>query len=190
METDQLRQRWAKLPIEIITTLWPLGSVWPDKNSQMSIKSCPKLISIEKLMILTPLQKLLYNVGNWDKIFVATDFEWLPKVQKSPNLVTLIGIPTLQCLKYCILLYYTCVLCDIMIYMQNVWWSGKIISKFFLLECIQVNSKRSIHAWRRRMKVLLNGIKNKHAHRSFSLIRRLINLEFDICFAGSVSFIH
>ena len=133
METDQLRQRWAKLPIEIITTLWPLGSVWPDKNCQMSIKSCPKMISIEKLMILTPLQKLLYNVANLDKIFVATDFEWLPKVQKSPNLVTLIGIPTLQCLKYCILLYYTCVLCDKWFTCKMSDDQAKIFQNFFCL---------------------------------------------------------
>ena len=40
-------------------------------------------------MILTPLQKLTNNVGNLGKIIVATSFEWLPKVQKMPNLVTL-----------------------------------------------------------------------------------------------------
>ena len=45
-------------------------------------------------MILTPLQKLPNNVGNLGKIIVDTGFEWLPKVQKLPNLVTL--IPTLS----------------------------------------------------------------------------------------------
>ena len=40
-------------------------------------------------MILTPLQKLPNNVGDLVKIIVATRFEWLPKVQKLPNLVTL-----------------------------------------------------------------------------------------------------
>ena len=49
------------------------------------------MISQEKLMILTSLQKLLNNVGNLGKIIIAAGFEWLPKVQKSPNLVTLIG---------------------------------------------------------------------------------------------------
>ena len=42
-------------------------------------------------MILTPLQKMPYNVGNLGKIIVAAGFEWLPKVQKiakSQNLVT------------------------------------------------------------------------------------------------------
>ena len=41
------------------------------------------MISLEKLMILTPLQKLPNNVGNLGKIIVATGFEWLPKVQKN-----------------------------------------------------------------------------------------------------------
>ena len=38
--------------------------------------------SLEKWMILTPLQKLPNNVGDLGKIIVATSFEWLPKVQK------------------------------------------------------------------------------------------------------------
>ena len=40
-------------------------------------------------MIFTPLQKLPNNVGDLVKIIVATGFELLPKVEKSPNLVTL-----------------------------------------------------------------------------------------------------
>ena len=40
------------------------------------------MISLEKWMILTPLQKLPNNVGNLGKIIVATGFEWLPTVQK------------------------------------------------------------------------------------------------------------
>ena len=48
------------------------------------------MISVEKLIILTPLQKLSNNVSNLGKIIVATSFECLPKKQKkSPNLVTL-----------------------------------------------------------------------------------------------------
>ena len=43
-------------------------------------------------MILTPLQKLPNNVGNLGKIIVATGFKWLPKVQKLPNLVTLVEL--------------------------------------------------------------------------------------------------
>ena len=42
-------------------------------------------------MILTPLQKLPNNVGDLGTIIVAASFEWLPKVKKSPNLVTLTG---------------------------------------------------------------------------------------------------
>ena len=40
------------------------------------------MISLEKLKILTHLQKLLNNVGDLGKIIVATGFEWLSKVQK------------------------------------------------------------------------------------------------------------
>ena len=39
------------------------------------------MISLEKLKILTPLQKLPKNVGDLDKLIVAKGFEWLPKVQ-------------------------------------------------------------------------------------------------------------
>ena len=47
------------------------------------------MISLEKSMILTPLQKLHSNVGDLGKIIVANGFEWLPKKSKiSPNLVT------------------------------------------------------------------------------------------------------
>ena len=41
------------------------------------------MISLEKFMILTPLQKLPNNVGNLGKIIVATGFEWLPKSAKN-----------------------------------------------------------------------------------------------------------
>ena len=40
------------------------------------------MISVEKWMILAHCQKLPNNVGDLDKIIVATGFEWLPKVQK------------------------------------------------------------------------------------------------------------
>ena len=49
------------------------------------------MISLEKLKILTPLQKLPKNVGDLVKLIVATGFEKLPKVHKSPNLVTLLN---------------------------------------------------------------------------------------------------
>ena len=44
-------------------------------------KSCPKMISLEKLKILTPLQKVSKNVGDLVKLIVAKGFEKLPKVQ-------------------------------------------------------------------------------------------------------------
>ena len=39
------------------------------------------MISLEKWMILTLLQKLPNNVGDLGKIIIATSFEWLPNVQ-------------------------------------------------------------------------------------------------------------
>ena len=39
------------------------------------------MISLEKWKILTSLQKLHKNVGNLDKIIIATGFEKLSKVQ-------------------------------------------------------------------------------------------------------------
>ena len=40
------------------------------------------MISLAKLKILTPVQKLPKNVGDLGKIIVAKGFEKLPKVQK------------------------------------------------------------------------------------------------------------
>ena len=39
------------------------------------------MISLEKWMILTPLQELPKNVGDLGKLIIAKGFEWLPKVQ-------------------------------------------------------------------------------------------------------------
>ena len=39
------------------------------------------MISLEKLKILTPLQKLPKNVGDFGKLVVAKSFKKLPKVQ-------------------------------------------------------------------------------------------------------------
>ena len=41
-------------------------AVWPVKSHQMSIKSCPKMISLEKIKILTPLQKLPIMWEIWE----------------------------------------------------------------------------------------------------------------------------
>ena len=43
-------------------------------------KSCPKMISLEKLKILTTLQNLPTNVGDLGKLIVATGFEKLPQI--------------------------------------------------------------------------------------------------------------
>ena len=39
------------------------------------------MVSLEKLMILTPLQKLTKNGEDWGKLIVAKGFKKLPKVQ-------------------------------------------------------------------------------------------------------------
>ena len=46
-------------------------AVWPEKKSPIVDKSCPKMISLEKLKIFTPLQKLPKNVGDLGKLIVA-----------------------------------------------------------------------------------------------------------------------
>ena len=51
------------------------------KNLPNVYESCPKMISLEKLKILTPSQKLPKNVGDLGKPIVATGLEKLPKVQ-------------------------------------------------------------------------------------------------------------
>ena len=58
-----------------------LPSVWPDKNCTNVYKSCPKMISLDKWMILTPLQKLPKNVGDLGKLIAAKGFKKMPKVQ-------------------------------------------------------------------------------------------------------------
>ena len=50
------------------------------KSCQMSIKVA-KMISLQKLQILTTLQKLPMNVGDLGKLIVATRSEKMPKVQ-------------------------------------------------------------------------------------------------------------
>ena len=60
---------WRKSRLSNIKKLKSLScAVWPVENR-------PKMISLEKWMILTLLQKLPNNVDNWDKIIVATGFE-------------------------------------------------------------------------------------------------------------------
>ena len=51
------------------------------KKSPNVYKTCPKMISQEKLKILTTLQKLPKNVGDLGKLIVAKGFEKLSKFQ-------------------------------------------------------------------------------------------------------------
>ena len=56
-----------------------------EQCDQKEIAKClyklPKIILLEKWLILTPLQKLPKNVGDLGKLIVAKGFEKLPKVQ-------------------------------------------------------------------------------------------------------------
>ena len=49
-------------------------AVWPEKKSPNVYKSCPKMISLDKWLILTPFQKLPTNVGDLGKLIVAKGF--------------------------------------------------------------------------------------------------------------------
>ena len=51
------------------------------KKSPNVYESCQKTISLEKLKILTPLQKMPKNVEDLGKLIVAWGFEKFPKVQ-------------------------------------------------------------------------------------------------------------
>ena len=51
------------------------------KKLQNVYKSCPKMFSLEKLQILTPLQKLPKNVWYLGKLIVAKGFKKWTKVQ-------------------------------------------------------------------------------------------------------------
>ena len=62
------------------------------KKSPNVYKSCPKMISLEKLKMLTPLQKLPKNVEDLGKLIVAKALKSCPNSNKSPNLVTLFAV--------------------------------------------------------------------------------------------------
>ena len=57
-----------------------LSSVTREKSPNVH-KSCPKRISLEKLKILAPTQKLPKTVGDLGKLIIAKGFKKLPKVQ-------------------------------------------------------------------------------------------------------------
>ena len=58
-----------------------VGNCVTSKKSPNVDKSCPKMISLEKLKILTPSQQLPKNVGDLGKLIAAKGFKKLPKVQ-------------------------------------------------------------------------------------------------------------
>ena len=64
---------------------------WQQCDKKKNHQKSKKMISQEKLKILTPLQKLPKNVEDLGKLIVAKGFENLPKSNKLPNLVILVG---------------------------------------------------------------------------------------------------
>ena len=52
-----------------------VGSSVTSKNSPNVYKRCPKMISLENLKILEPIQKLPKNMGDLGKLIVAAGFE-------------------------------------------------------------------------------------------------------------------
>ena len=68
-------------------TQFYLPSSATSRKSPNVYKSSPKMTSLEKLKILTPLQKLPMNVGDLGKLIAAKGFEKLPKVAKSGHTV-------------------------------------------------------------------------------------------------------
>ena len=59
------------------------------KKSPNVCESCPKMILIEKLKILTTLQKLPKNVEDWAKFLLPQALKSCPNFNKLPTLVTL-----------------------------------------------------------------------------------------------------
>ena len=60
-----------------------IHTVWPENSRQMSIKGCPKMISLEKWKIYKNGLKF------WSKQLYPQALKSCPKCNKSPNLVTL-----------------------------------------------------------------------------------------------------
>ena len=93
------------------------------------------MISLEKWLILTPLQILPKNVGDLGKLSVAKGFKSCPKSNKSPNLVTLSGMHQLQHRK-------------IPISLQKCNWLSQV-SADLLCSVSQPSSNRFVIYWER-----------------------------------------
>ena len=89
-KTFEAAERWKRDLVSGGLNLWTtmfkvlktIHSQCDQKKSPNVCKSCPKTIYLEKLQILTPLQKLPKIGEDLGKLIVAKDFKKLPKVQK------------------------------------------------------------------------------------------------------------
>ena len=73
----------ANLVIKVMLVRWFVALIcqYDEKKLSNVYKSCLKMISVEKWLILTPLQKLPKNVGDLDKFIVAKGFQKLSILQ-------------------------------------------------------------------------------------------------------------
>ena len=80
-----LMETCAKILPHFYTSTNSFSLIWGQcdhKKTPNVYKSCPKMISHEKWMTLTHLQKYPKNVRDLDKLIVSKGFKKLPKVQK------------------------------------------------------------------------------------------------------------
>ena len=78
----RLHVRDLLLAVGKVREHWQPRNQCDQKKLSNVYKSCPKMISQEKWMTLTHLQKLPKNVRDLDKLIVSKGFKKLPKVQK------------------------------------------------------------------------------------------------------------
>ena len=71
---------FTSCPYSMVTQHFPPSSVTREKSPNVH-KSCPKMISLEKLKILASTQNLPKTVRDLGKLIAAKGFKKLPKVQ-------------------------------------------------------------------------------------------------------------
>ena len=83
MGRQNKEENWFIFTIGLLTSV-------TRKKSPKVYKSCPKMISLEKLENLTPLQICLKMWEIWANYLLPRAIKSCPKSNKSPNLVTLL----------------------------------------------------------------------------------------------------
>ena len=104
------------------------------------------MISQEKGMILTPLQKLPKNVEDSDKLIVAKGLKKLPKVQKiaqSGHTGQCVDVPSGKCHSVCQCCHWGKVALWIVFFKKN----GPFPASFYCLLFNVVNNLIKFHRW-------------------------------------------